>query len=333
MEASEISALFNGFNDLTCLIIGDVMVDAYIWGNVDRISPEAPVPVFQVQKRENRLGGAANVALNIQALGAKPILCGVIGKDVKGGIFEDIMQEAGLSNEGIIQTEDRLTTCKTRIIASSHHMLRVDEEELANISTQASEMLVARIKKITAELKIDVVIFEDYDKGLLNPTLIQTLVDYFNDLKIPTCVDPKKDNFLAYKNTTLFKPNFKEFVVGLKQDVKKGDIPTLFRHAKQFRTDQGIDQLMITLSEHGVLMATQNEEVHIPAEIRNISDVSGAGDTVISTAALALASNLPKPLIVTLSNLAGGLVCEQVGVVPINKEKLQSEFIKRMSAQ
>ena len=329
MTNSEVNEIFDGFNNLNCLIIGDVMVDAYIWGNVNRISPEAPVPVFEAKKRENRLGGAANVALNIQALGATPILCGIIGNDVKGKVFNEVLELQDLSAEGIIQSNDRLTTCKTRIISSSHHMLRVDEEVLEPISDLDSKDLINRVKNIISTKKVDVVIFEDYDKGLLNADNIQAIVELLNEKEIPSCVDPKKDNFQNYQGTTLFKPNFKEFTSGLKEDIEKGDIKSLMEHAEKFSKSNNIENVMVTLSEHGVMLYNPNIQSHIPAEIRNISDVSGAGDTVISTAALAFSQGVRGKELVTLSNLAGGLVCEEVGVVPINKERLKKEFLKR----
>ena len=329
MTNSEVNEIFDGFNNLNCLIIGDVMVDAYIWGNVNRISPEAPVPVFEAKKRENRLGGAANVALNIQALGATPILCGIIGNDVKGKVFNEVLENQHLSTEGIIQSDERLTTCKTRIISSSHHMLRVDEEVLEPISELDSKDLINRVKNIISTKKIDVVIFEDYDKGLLNANNIQAIVHLLNEQKIPSCVDPKKDNFQNYQGTTLFKPNFKEFTSGLKEDIKKGDIKSLMEHAEKFSESNNIENVMVTLSEHGVMLYNPKIQSHIPAEIRNISDVSGAGDTVISIAALAFSQGVRGKELVTLSNLAGGLVCEEVGVVPINKERLKKEFLKR----
>ena len=328
MTDLEIDKLFDSFNNLTCLIIGDVMVDAYIWGGVNRISPEAPVPIFEAKKRENRLGGAANVALNIQALGANPILCGIIGNDVKGKVFEEVMASNNLVSNGIIKSNNRLTTCKTRIISSSHHILRVDEEEISNISKSDSEELVKRVKKIVKEQKVDIVIFEDYDKGLLLQENIKEIVDYLNENNIPSCVDPKKNNFLNYQNTSLFKPNFIEFTNGLKEDIEKGDINNLIRHAEKLGSKLNIKNVMITLSEHGVLLFNKENSIHVPAEIRNISDVSGAGDTVISTASLAYASGLNNQQMVKLANLSGGLVCEEVGVVPINKNCLKTEFKK-----
>ena len=329
MTKSEVKELFMSFNDLKCLIIGDIMVDAYIWGSVNRISPEAPVPIFEAKNRENRLGGAANVALNIQALGATPILCGIIGNDIKGNIFNEVLTQQNLSNKGIIKSSDRLTTCKTRIISASHHILRVDEELIEPISQSDSDQLVNTVKSLIESEKVDVVIFEDYDKGLLNESNIQQILEFLKKKKIPSCVDPKKDNFYSYSGTSLFKPNFKEFTLGLKEDIKKGDINTLMNYAKEFSKEQNIQNIMITLSEDGVLLYNSKERTHIPAEVRNISDVSGAGDTVISTAALAFCKGVIGKDLVTISNLAGGLVCEEIGVVPINKERLENEFLKR----
>lgn len=329
MTKSEVKELFMSFNDLKCLIIGDIMVDAYIWGSVNRISPEAPVPIFEAKNRENRLGGAANVALNIQALGATPILCGIIGNDIKGNIFNEVLTQQNLSNKGIIKSSDRLTTCKTRIISASHHILRVDEELIEPISQSDSDQLVNTVKSLIESEKVDVVIFEDYDKGLLNESNIQQILEFLKKKKIPSCVDPKKDNFYSYSGTSLFKPNFKEFTVGLKEDIKKGDINTLMNYAKEFSKEQNIQNIMITLSEDGVMLYNSKEKTHIPAEVRNISDVSGAGDTVISTAALAFCKGVIGKDLVTISNLAGGLVCEEIGVVPINKERLENEFLKR----
>tara|TARA_B100000497_G_C7573191_1_gene345355 strand:- start:265 stop:894 length:630 start_codon:yes stop_codon:yes gene_type:complete len=208
-------------------------------------------------------------------------------------------------------------------------MLRVDEEVLEPISELDSKDLINRVKNIISTKKIDVVIFEDYDKGLLNANNIQAIVHLLNEQKIPSCVDPKKDNFQNYQGTTLFKPNFKEFTSGLKEDIKKGDIKSLMEHAEKFSESNNIENVMVTLSEHGVMLYNPKIQSHIPAEIRNISDVSGAGDTVISTAALAFSQGVRGKELVTLSNLAGGLVCEEVGVVPINKERLKKEFLKR----
>lgn len=328
MKNQEIDALFESFASVNCLIIGDVMVDAYLWGNVNRISPEAPVPVFEVKKRENRLGGAANVALNIKALGANPILCGVVGNDVKGELFKELVENEGMSSVGLIIDNSRPTISKTRIISGSQHILRVDEEELANINTDIEEKFLANVLQIIQSTKIDVIIFEDYDKGLLNRNMIQTIVKLAKQNNIVTCVDPKKNNFNDYDGVDLFKPNFKEFVVGLKSDIKKSELDQLQKLAHAFGESKSISNIMITLSELGVFFNSKEDYYHVPAQIRNISDVSGAGDTVISIASLALSKGVSAKNIALLSNLSGGLVCEEVGVVPINKTKLVTEFKK-----
>jgi rfaE bifunctional protein kinase chain/domain len=325
MTSKNIQDSFEKFDDLRCLIIGDVMVDSYIWGAVNRISPEAPVPVFEVEKRESRLGGAANVALNVQSLGATPVLCGVVGADSKGQIFNELLKGLNLPTEGIMQDSSRPTTSKTRIISSSHHMLRVDEEELSKISEEIGAKLLAFVKSEISK-GIDVIIFEDYDKGVLSEQLIQSAITLANEKGIPTCVDPKKDNFNNYRGATLFKPNFKELTEGLKAELEKDDFESIVQLGKKFIGDQNIKQMLITLSEHGMILIDDSGANHVDALKRKILDVSGAGDTVISTAALALASGCDEQEIATLANLAGGIVCERVGVVPIEKEVLIREY-------
>ena len=327
MSKSSIEKAFESFNNKTCLIVGDSMVDAYLWGSVSRISPEAPVPVVSISKRENRLGGAANVALNIIALGATPILCGVIGNDSKGETFKDLLKESKLSEEGIITDNKRKTTSKTRVISAAHHMLRVDEETTENISLVTEDRLLAKIKTLIDEKKPDVIILEDYNKGVLTEKVIISIIALAKEKKIPVSVDPKKSNFFVYQGATMFKPNLKEFIEGTKIEWSEFNLEALQKQAKKFKSELNIDKILITLSEKGALICGE-KEIHVPAEVRNIADVSGAGDTVIAVASLALAAGLSDEEIVKISNLAGGLVCEKVGVVPVNKEQLLQEAIK-----
>ena len=196
-----LNTLFQGFNDKKVLIVGDAMIDAYMWGEVNRMSPEAPVPVVEVKKHENRLGGAANVALNLKALGANPILCSVIGTGDRGVLFEKLMKESNLSTEGILSTNKRKTTIKTRVIAENKHQLRIDEEETSPIE-QVEEFLKLTLSLIN---DVDVVILQDYNKGVLTPEIIEWVIDSANKKGIPTIVDPKKLNFNSYKNCTIFK--------------------------------------------------------------------------------------------------------------------------------
>jgi rfaE bifunctional protein kinase chain/domain len=323
----DIHSIFKSFNKLNVLIIGDVMIDAYMWGNVHRISPEAPVPIVSVTKKENRLGGAANVALNIQAMGATPILCSVIGNDEGSKTFAELLKKQKLSAKGILKSKKRITTIKTRIIGANHQMLRVDEEIENNLAPDETQLLINKIKELITAQKTDVIIFEDYDKGCITPELIKAVVDVAKQKKIPVVVDPKKKNFMHYKGVSLFKPNLKELREGLKLDHSPEGLKELQKVAAQFTKQQQIDTLLITLSEKGIFTYSTKNQSLIPAHVRNISDVSGAGDTVISVAALCLALNLAPDLTATLSNLAGGLVCEKVGVVSIDKDQLLEEAL------
>ena len=322
-----LNTLFQGFNDKKVLIVGDAMIDAYMWGEVNRMSPEAPVPVVEVKKHENRLGGAANVALNLKALGANPILCTVIGTGDRSVLFEKLMKESKLSTKGILSTNKRKTTIKTRVIAENKHQLRIDEEETSPI-LQADEFL-----KLTISLMddIDVVILQDYNKGVLTPEIIEGVISSANKKGIPSIVDPKKLNFNSYKNCTIFKPNLAEIKAGMKVDFDANNIAEIEKATSELRKKLSAKGVLLTLSEKGICINSEKEFKHTPAFKRNIIDVSGAGDTVISVASLCLASNMDYTDLSVLSSLAGGLVCEDVGVMPINKEKLLEQALKHIS--
>jgi rfaE bifunctional protein kinase chain/domain len=307
------------------MIIGDVMIDAYLWGKVERISPEAPVPVITRTSEENRLGGAANVALNIQSLGATPILCSVIGSDLRSKTLYELLRNQHISSEGIVEDDSRITTVKTRVISNHQHLLRVDRELDHPLSQEMETKFISHVIHVLNNNNIDAIIFEDYDKGSITPKVIQQIVEEARKRGIPTLVDPKKRNFSDYHYTTLFKPNFKELNEGLKIEASKSKPETLFEAAKLLHEQKNISFIMITLSEGGVFISTGKEYRVIPAHIRDIADVSGAGDTVISVASLCLASGLDAFATAAISNMAGGLVCEKVGVVPIDKELLKAE--------
>lgn len=323
-----IREIFRSFNNLNVLIIGDVMIDSYLWGKVSRISPEAPVPIVAVSKKERRLGGAANVALNIQALGANPILCSAIGVDHEGLAFLDLLKSQKLSQKGILKCRDRITTVKTRVIGNNSQLLRVDEEVESDILPSETQQLLMLISHIIQHDKIDVIIFEDYNKGLITPKLISKVVELAKSKGIPTCVDPKKKNFHAYKGVSLFKPNLKELREGLKLDVDGDNIGELQRAVSSFRVKQKAETVMVTLAEKGIITNSRSVKEHIEAHIRSIADVSGAGDTVISVAALCRALNCKDYITAAMANLSGGLVCEEVGVVPIDKSRLFEEALK-----
>ncbi|WP_306551782.1 bifunctional heptose 7-phosphate kinase/heptose 1-phosphate adenyltransferase [Daejeonella sp.] len=317
--------IFEKFNSLNVLIIGDVMIDSYIWGKVERISPEAPVPVVRVTKKENRLGGAANVALNIQSLGACPYICAVIGEDSDGENFLSLLKAQGLSDEGLIKIKTRPTTVKTRIIAHNKQIARVDAETERNLTSYNTIIVLNKIKQIIADHRIDAIIFEDYDKGLITEELIDKTVKLAKEMGIITVVDPKKRNFHAYKGVQLFKPNLKELREGLKIDIDPSNLEQVEQAVEKLKKQLGAKTIMLTLSEHGVYVSSATGNKHILAHKRNIADVSGAGDTVIATAALCLAAGLNEFKTAEIANLAGGLVCEHVGVVPIDKARLLRE--------
>ena len=315
--------LINEFKGKRVLIVGDVMIDAYIMGKVDRISPEAPVPVVNIEDRDMRLGGAANVAINIIALKAIPILCSVIGKDDDGDALINIMQNSNMPTSGIVQSKNRKTTTKTRIIGNKHQLLRMDQEMLSDINGVENDKLLKAFKSQINSC--DVVILEDYNKGVLTEYNIPLLIDIAIEAGKPVAVDPKKKNFLAYKNVTLFKPHLKEIKEGLNSDLNLKNKENLIDLVLALNEKLNNTYTMVTLSEDGVMVTDHSDFNFIPAHIRNISDVSGAGDTVISVASLCLACNVEMGILAELSNLAGGLVCEESGVVPVSLEKLKKE--------
>lgn len=330
MNKNEIVELFKNFNNLNVLIIGDVMIDSYYFGKVERISPEAPVPIVSVKGKESRLGGAANVALNIKALGANPILCSVVGNDREAEKFNDLLLDQNLSVEGILRSDERITTVKTRIIGNKHQVLRVDSEKDSPLSNEEFEALKIKIETIINDNKIDIVIFQDYDKGVITPELIKNVITICNKNNIPTAVDPKKRNFSDFKDVTLFKPNLKELKEGLNIDIDPSNSKEVENAIDALNNKLSNKITFITLSEHGVFIKDENLKKQISAHVRSISDVSGAGDTVISVASLCLALNQPISMIAEIANLAGGLVCESVGVVPIDKDQLLSEAISNL---
>ncbi|MGK7394557.1 MAG: bifunctional heptose 7-phosphate kinase/heptose 1-phosphate adenyltransferase [Candidatus Cyclobacteriaceae bacterium M3_2C_046] len=323
---SYLQEIFHRFDQLKVLIVGDVMIDSYIWGTVERISPEAPVPIVSIKKKETRLGGAANVALNIQAMGATPLLCSVIGHDTDSQEFIKLLQKRNISAKGIIQSEERVTTVKERVLSATQQILRIDREIETDLHEADEKQLQAGFKELLPQC--DVVIYQDYDKGCLTSQFIRKSLDLARSAGKPTVVDPKKRHFLDFKDTTLFKPNLKEIKEGLKLDFLSSQTSALEDAVKKLKEVLRPEIALLTLSGQGVFIDGPREKYHLPAHLRNISDVSGAGDTVVSIAALAVALELPLKQIAGLSNLGGGLVCEHLGVVPIDKERLLNEALK-----
>lgn len=314
------------FKNKNILIIGDVMLDSYLFGSVERISPEAPVPIVDVLNKQDKLGGAANVALNIKNLGGTPILCSMIGKDIKGEILTTLLKSMGIMTFYIYKSEKIKTTNKTRIIGNNHQMLRIDEEEKIELGEDEKNLLAIIHNAINTE-NIDYILFQDYDKGCINENIINSIVATAKSLNIPVLVDPKKKNFLKYRNVTLFKPNFKEFKEGL--NIDGSNKLELLETGSKILHKKGIEIIFITLSEDGIFLSyKKNNKIIskiIPGISREVVDVSGAGDTVISVATMLL-GDLNIEEVARISNLAGGIVCEEIGVEPISKNKLLKEY-------
>ena len=327
---ASIQSIFDSFQGKKIIVLGDLMIDAYIKGSVTRMSPEADVPVVDFESRISRLGGAANVALNLKALGADPILCSITGKDENAELLLKLINEAQLNQKGLIPYDERVTTVKTRVIGNDKQLIRVDLENTEPISSSAEFAMVNLIKEICEKDDIEAIIFQDYNKGVLTPGLINQVIDFANQEKIPTTVDPKKDNFFEYKNATLFKPNLKELAEGTKTEVSIKKKESFLKAVKKIREELNPKYTFVTLSEHGVFINDGEENHFIDAHPRNIVDVSGAGDTVISVATLCLVAGCSPKEIAELANLSGGLVCEHVGVVPVKKEDLMKEAKKVM---
>ncbi len=326
-NGASINEVFAAFDELKVVLIGDVMLDSYLSGNVVRISPESPVPVVDCKKKDNRLGGSANVALNIRAMGATPLLFSVVGKDASGELLLKLLKEQGMSVTGIIVDESRPTTVKTRITSKGQQLLRVDEEQDTYLDADLETRLTQAIIKTLKQGDVDALIFQDYDKGVITVNMINEVAAVAKELGVPVLADPKHRNFLNYRNITLFKPNLKEFSQGIGEQIDQEHLGVLQQHCSDFKHRQSIDILLITLSENGIFVSGE-EDLHFPTEVRFVSDVSGAGDTVISVATLCLALGLDLKHMVRLSNLGGGQVCEKPGVVPIDKQRLLERYIE-----
>ncbi len=329
--------LFHDFTQLKVAVVGDVMLDTYWWGNVDRISPEAPVPVVAVSKREHRIGGAGNVALNIAALGAGVSMISVLGKDDDGEQLTKLLQQNNINTKYLVHSEDRITTNKIRIISRNQHMMRLDAELADDMTTADEDRLLYAFENYVAAENPAVVILEDYNKGVLTENVIKRIITLCNRHNILTAVDPKRKNFFAYEGVDIFKPNLKEIKDGLniiRDDINLSvlkDMHLLLQEKLKHRIS------LITLSEKGVFYAQhpvdhqENEAEIIPTHIRSIADVSGAGDTVIAVAALVFAATANTRLMAEMANIAGGLVCEEVGTVAIDKKLLFEECKKLLA--
>ena len=317
--------LFNKIASLKVGVIGDAMLDTYMWGAVDRISPEAPVPIVSLQKKEQRIGGAGNVALNLQSLNAKAFVLTVTGDDEDARQLNDLLSANKINTQYSFKSENRITTNKTRIISRNQHMMRLDAEITNDISRDEEEKILQQFKSFVENEKPALVILEDYNKGVLTEAVIRSVISTCREKGILTAVDPKRKNFFAYKHADLFKPNLKEAKEALNIITTKVDLDLLESIHVELHNLLQHQASLITLSEHGIFFKNASSSKIIPSHLRSIADVSGAGDTVIATAALVYAATKDLNLAAEISNIAGGLVCEEVGTVAIDKDKLLKE--------
>ena len=324
LTEERLDAILAEIQGKTIAVIGDLMLDRYIWGSVTRISPEAPVPVIDVETEQERLGGAANVARNIKALGGNPLLVGVAGADTGGEALRRLIGECGFSTQGVIVDPSRPTTIKTRIIAHDQHVARVDSESRADISVEIRNRIMDSLREQIE--KIDGIIIEDYNKGVVNPDIIQSVIAMAREHGKIITVDPKFSNFFAYTDVSLFKPNRKEVEgalgVSLRTDTE------VMLAGKELLKRLRAGGVLLTRGEKGMtLFSADGTIAHTDTRARTVADVSGAGDTVIATLTLALTAGGSMAEASTLANYAGGVVCGQVGIVPILPEELRAAVL------
>lgn len=327
----EFDKLFAGISEMKVAVAGDIMLDTYWWGNVDRISPEAPVPVVVLDEKELRIGGAGNVALNTAALGAKTVLFSVIGKDEDGKALLSLLKRNNIHTDHIVVSDDRITTNKTRVISRNQHMLRLDAEMTKDINEREQMSLLKSFSDFIETEKPSVVIFEDYNKGVLTEELNEKMIVICEQNNIVTTADPKRKNFFSYKGVTIFKPNLKEVKDGLNvllDNVSETFLQDIHRQLQE-KLHHSIS--LITLSEKGIFYQQNQTSEIIPTHVRSIADVSGAGDTVIAVASLVYAKTKDISLAAAMANIAGGLVCEEVGTMAINQQKLLQECHELLS--
>ena len=325
MAKIELDKLFADFSSIKIGVIGDVMLDTYWWGHVDRISPEAPVPIVALDKKDYRIGGAGNVALNLVSLGAPATVLSVIGNDDDGEILSKLFRQNGIEEGYLTRSSSRITTNKARIISRNQQMMRLDAEITHDLVAADEDALLHNVQHFIEKEKPAVIIFEDYNKGVLTERVIQEVIALCKKKKVTTTVDPKRKNFFAFKEVDIFKPNLKEVKDGLNLLINDVSPQALQSIHVQLKDKLKHSISFITLSEHGVFYQENTTARIIPSHLRSIADVSGAGDTVIAVASLLYAASGNMDLAAEVANIAGGLVCEEVGTAAVNKDRLLQE--------
>lgn len=315
-----IESALHAFEGAKVLVIGDIILDIYIYGSVDRISPEAPIPILNHKKTRHALGGAANVAANLKGLGAEVHLISITGEDDEADFLETMLELEDI-NHTLIRLKNRPTTSKSRVISGSHQLLRIDHEMSAEINSEESDLVSQSIQSVLHHFGPAILVLEDYNKGMMTRGIIDQLNALSLSFNIPVVVDPKKDNFFAYTGCTLFKPNFKECAQQMPFAIEP-HIDSLRAADQYIRARLHNKYTMITLAEHGIYISDAERCIIVPTEIRKVSDVSGAGDTVTAIATFGVIQSLSLESMADLANKAAGLVCAKPGVYAIHKEEL-----------
>jgi len=312
-------AIEQNFFKKKVLVIGDIILDSYLWGEVNRISPEAPVPIVRLIRQNENCGGCANVALNLNSLGLNVDIAGFIGTDREGEYLLKLLNESDINTESVISLSEYPTITKIRVFGAKQQMLRIDKEEINSISENA---LIALKEKILKKLStnFDAIILSDYAKGVLHEKICSTVIEIANEKQIPVLVDPKGQNYTKYTGATLISPNRQELAIATNQDTT--NLEKLLIAGEQLRTSLNIKFLATTLSEEGIALLGKDMNIQIPAMAREVFDVSGAGDTVIATIAAAQTVGLTWKDTLYLANLAAGAVVGHVGTVAITKTEL-----------
>jgi D-glycero-beta-D-manno-heptose-7-phosphate kinase len=326
-EEHRLNDIFSNIGKSFIAVVGDVMLDRYIWGGVSRISPEAPVPVVDVDHESDHPGGASNVALNIRSLGAIPVMFGVVGQDANAGALRELFKRANIMTDFLIEDTTRPTTVKTRVIAGSQHVVRIDYEQRAQIHPDSQRRLLDKLENHLPSISL--IILQDYNKGVIGADMISRITVMAAERGIPVLVDPKFNNFFEYRGVAVFKPNRKESEDALK--MRLHDEKSFTLAAKTMMERLGCENVLLTLGEMGMLLLERSGDVtRVPTKARKVADVSGAGDTVIATLGTMLASGATITEAALLANFAGGLVCEEVGIVPVDRDALYDAALGRL---
>ena len=324
LTESRVNNIFSGMQEACIAVIGDLMLDRYIWGETERISPEAPVPIVRLLGESANMGGAANVAANVSTLGAEVQLFGIIGEDAEGEKLRELIERSKFGLSGVISTSSRPTVAKTRVIAGSQHIVRIDRETTDELEENIRRELIGRFKQALKDVKA--VILEDYNKGVLTREFIREIIDTCRSADIPVGVDPKRENFWDYRGANVFKPNLRELENALGRALIDED--ELIKAGREVQERLEVDHLLVTRGREGMALFSDGDVRMIPTQAQRVHDVSGAGDTVIATIMTSLAGGADIYEAAYLANCAASIVIAEVGAVPVDLQKLKRTCLR-----